>query len=377
MSIIQVLLNTLAGIIASFLVFWGSIIPGLQLHTVNAPPTVTGQSTFPTASTTPAKAKPQGGVQKSGLPASGGLAETGNPRTFATPPAAQQTPTKPQEQINIETRAALVNILCMPQTGLQSGISGSGVIVDSRGIILTNAHVAQFFLLRDYITPGNVNCVVRTGSPAETQYTATLLYLPAAWIAANASQLKAAQAMGTGEDDFAFLLITGRTDPAATLPQSFAHLPMDRAYVDTGDPMLLAAYPAGFLGNEGVQKSLYASSAIAYVTQLFSFSDTKRVDLFSVGGTVVSQGGSSGGAAVRLRDGTLAGIITTETTAATTGERDLRALALAHIDDELAAQGRGGITALLTGDLSAKATAFNTQIAPGETAQLEEVLNNN
>ena len=29
-------------------------------------------------------------------------------------------------------------------------ISGSGVIVDSRGVVLTNAHVGQFFLLHDY-----------------------------------------------------------------------------------------------------------------------------------------------------------------------------------------------------------------------------------
>ena len=94
--------------------------------------------------------------------------------------------------------------------------------------------------------------------------------------------------------------------------------------------------------------------------------DTKRV-----------AGGSSGGAAVRLRDGTLAGIIVTETTAASTGERDLRALALSHIDDALIASGNGGIVGLLVGDLSAKAVAFNSQIAPSETALLEAVLNGN
>ena len=377
MGILQTILQTLAGIIVSFLIFWGSIIPGLQLHTVNTPPAVSEQAAFPTAPV--ATSTKETDQKSSDLPSraavtNGGLAG----QTFVQPPLpSPTTPTKSQEQINTETRAALVNILCMPQTGLSSGISGSGVVVDSRGVILTNAHVAQFFLLRDYLQPGNVSCVVRVGSPAQERYTATLLYLPPAWVAENASQIKAAQATGTGEQDFAFLLITGRTDPSAALPATFPHLAMDRTYVDIGEPMLLAAYPAGFLGNESVQKNLYISSAIAYVTQLFSFNSAKNVDLFSIGGTVVSQGGSSGGAAVRLTDGKLAGIIVTETVAATTGERDLRALSLAHIDNTLIASDKGGIVGLLVGDLAAKAAAFNTQVAPSETALLEAVLKGN
>ena len=373
MNILQTLFDTLAGIVLSFLLFWGSFIPGLQLHAVTAPQAVE----FPTAptATTTSGTKPE---EKNGLveaqPTRGPFSPPVLPKQVLPKPVI---PTKSQEQINEETRAALVNILCLPQIGLSTGISGSGVVVDSRGVILTNAHIAQYFLLRDYLQPDNVTCTVRTGSPAQAMYTATLLYLPPAWIAANAAQLKAAQAVGTGEQDFAFLLITGRTDPTTTLPAAFSRIEMDRGYADIGEPMLLAAYPAGFLGAETVQKSLYASSAIAYVTQLFSFSASKNVGLFSVGGTVVSQGGSSGGAAVRLRDGTLAGIIVTETSAASTGERDLRALALSHIDDALIASGNGGIVGLLMGDLSAKAAAFNSQIAPSETALLEAVLNGN
>ena len=380
MNILQTLFDTLAGIVLSFLLFWGSFIPGLQLRAVTAPQV----AEFPTASSTPTttggtKPEEKNGLASPARPLRDVLDE--EIRGPFSPPVSSSpvstTPTKSQEQINEETRDALVNILCLPQTGLSTGISGSGVIVDGRGVILTNAHIAQYFLLRDYLQPGNVTCTVRTGSPAQAMYTATLLYLPPAWVAANAAQLKSAQAVGTGEQDFAFLLITGRTDPAAALPPSFPHLAMDRAYADIGDPMLLAAYPAGFLGAETVQKSLYASSAIAYVTQLFSFSASKNIGLFSVGGTVVSQGGSSGGAAVRLRDGTLAGIIVTETPAATTGERDLRALALSHIDDALTASGNGGIVGLLMGDLSAKAAVFNTTIAPSETALLEAVLKGN
>ena len=369
MQILQEIASTLGAIIMSFLLFWGSFIRALQI-TAEPPTAPAAIEQAPAASATSTAASVP--VATSSQPSKAPATTTTVPAPAPTPAA----PTKSQEQINEETRTALVNILCIPQAGI-NGISGSGVLIDSRGVILTNAHIAQYFLLRDYLTPGNINCVVRTGSPAEARYTATLLYVPPAWVAANASQLKAAQAVGTGEYDFAFLLITGRTDAAAVLPSNFPHVAMDRGYVDAGDPMLLAAYPAGFLGAETVQKNLYISSAVAYVTQLFSFNQSTQVDLFSIGGTVVSQGGSSGGAAVRLRDGTLAGIIATATAAASTGERDLRAVSLAHIDDALAAAGKGGVTALLTGDLSAKAAAFNAQVAPAETAALEAVLNGN
>lgn len=290
--------------------------------------------------------------------------------TVATAPApVTKAPTKSETQVNEEARAALVNILCTSQRGI-NGLSGSGIMIDSRGIILTNAHVAQYFLLRDYLFPSNIQCVVRVGSPAEPRYEAEILYLPPAWITANASQIGSAASTGTGEHDYAFLRITKRTNNEP-LPASFPTLKMDRGYVDVGELMLLASYPAGFLGGETITKNLYASSAIAYVTQLFTFSDNRsKVDLFSIGGTVVSQGGSSGGAAVRLQDGSLAGVITLATIADSTGKRDLRALALSHIDESLAAQGQGGVTALLLGDAAAKAAAFNAQTAPTLRQQL-------
>lgn len=383
MDILQNILAPIFGLIASLVFFVGTIIPGLLAQNISTTPAPVAQiatttTEFPAApivATTSATAPPQENVQPAPQ-----AAAPAKPVTVPAPPTAallppSSVPTKTEEQVNDETRAALVNILCLPQAAI-NGISGSGVFIDSRGVILTNAHVAQYFLLRNYPATGNIECVVRIGSPAQARYTATLLYVSPAWIAANASQLKAAQATGTGERDFAFLLITGRTDGSA-LPASFPRIQMDRGYVDTGYAMLLAAYPAGFLGADTVQKSLYASSAIAYVTQLFSFSDSQKVDLFSIGGTVVSQGGSSGGAAVRLSNGTLAGIITTATVGASTGDRDLRAVSLAHIDDSLAAEGKGGITALLTGDLTAKAAAFNAQVAPTLTAQLEAALKGN
>src|SRR6202021_1964720 len=73
--------------------------------------------------------------------------------------------------------ASLVNIVCVSADPSIPSISGSGVIIDSRGIILTAAHVAQFFLLQDYLGPNTVTCLVRDGSPARRAYIAEPVYI--------------------------------------------------------------------------------------------------------------------------------------------------------------------------------------------------------
>ena len=123
--------------------------------------------------------------------------------------------------------------------------------------------------------------------------------------------------------------------------------------------------------------NLFITSALATVKEIYTFDGGPRIDLVSVGGTIVSQGGSSGGAIVRMTDGTLNGIIVTASLAgATTAERDLRAITLAHIDRSLAKQGEGGISTLLSGDMSAKAAQFSQTTAPGLKKILTDVLEN-
>jgi hypothetical protein len=296
--------------------------------------------------------------------------------TSSTPVPAAPVAVIPTEQLNAQTRSALVNILCTTKAGGSfEPISGSGVMVDTRGVILTNAHVAQFFLLHDYGSPGNVQCVIRTGSPAEPAYNAELLYLPPSWVNANASQITSQKAMGTGENDYAFLLITNPAAPTLPYPSSFPALAMTSASPDVNDPVLLAAYPAGFLGGTTIQMDLYVSSALSTVQELFTFDDPSNIDLISLGGTVVAQSGSSGGAVVSATSGKLIGIIATESQGTTTASRDLNAITISHINRSLTSLGQGGITGLLSGDLNQEAQDFNTNTAPGEIKTLEAVLN--
>lgn len=292
-----------------------------------------------------------------------------------TPPATVMLVAQiDQDTLQQNVRAALVNLLCTTRGGgYFNPISGSGVVIDSRGIILTNAHVAQYFLLRDYPTADSVECVVRVGSPAAPRYTARLLYLPPDWVKENVSKIVEREPTATGENDFALLYISGTTS-GTELPAAFPYLPVAPAAPSTGVGMLLTAYPAGFLEGIAIQTNLYATAAYATVGQLFTFNDPDNVDLFSVGGTVVSQGGSSGGAAVRTDTGALAGIITTETVSPTTSGRDLRAITIAHIDRVLRKDGMGGLEQFISGNILTLADTFNTHVAPLEFALFKSVL---
>ncbi len=281
------------------------------------------------------------------------------------------------EAVNANTRASLVNILCIARSGSGIGsISGSGIIVDSRGVILTNAHIGQFFLLKDYPTPNSVECTIRTGSPAEPRYKAELLYLPPAWIDANASQLKAERPLGTGEHDYAFLRITASADLNTPLPASFPNVGLTTDDPEIGEEVLLAGYPAGFLNGTSIERDLYVTSAFTVVQKLFTFDEKGFIDVISIGGTVLSQGGASGGAVVRGSDSRVMSLISTATAGATTGDRDLRAVMLSHINRSLAAEGKGGIKALLSTDIAEAAADFATNVAPGEREKLITALNN-
>ncbi len=297
------------------------------------------------------------------------------PTPVPTPPPPAVAYNSP-EVVNTQIRESLVNILCTTQTGgsMQS-ISGSGVLISSKGIVLTNAHVGQFFLLKDYAGPHSINCVIRTGSPAMAQYSATLLYLPPAWVTTNAKEIKSAAAVGTGEDDYAFLLITGRLD-GTSLPAKFPNALLALDVPEVGDPVVLASYPAQFLGASSIQMNLYTSSAVSTVQKLYTFAaENGPIDVVSLGSSIVAQSGSSGGAAARLTDGALYGIITTATEGTTTDTRELRAITLAHIDRSLTKYGKGGLVPFLTsGNTTEKADDFNTNVAPGLTKQLTDAL---
>ncbi|MBI5644705.1 trypsin-like peptidase domain-containing protein [Candidatus Kaiserbacteria bacterium] len=273
------------------------------------------------------------------------------------------TPPLPFTTINDHARAALVNILCVPRTGGSlHPISASGVIIDPRGVVLTNAHVAQYVLLSE-AAQVDLRCELRVGSPAKARYAPRVMYLPKAWVEAHAKDILASHPLGTGEHDYALIHIASSLD-GTPLPSSFPYLQPDaRETIGfVGDDVLVASYPAEFLGGYATYDNLYSATSVTSIKQLLTITGP-TVDLISVGGVIGAQSGSSGGGVVNAWD-RLIGIITTTSLGATTAERDLRAITLSYISADLLAQSGFDLDLTLRGDPSAQTFDFTKDQAP-------------
>ena len=305
-----------------------------------------------TTTATPAPApKPTTGTPSGTKPA--------QPPSPVTPPAVTITlqqaiqsisslaGTSSVSSVNDRVRTALVNIICTTAAGgAFNSISASGVLIDPRGVIMTNAHVAQFYLLRDYQQKDFVTCIIRTGSPAQPMYTAELMFIPPSWIEENASKIDDESPTGNGEHDYALLRITGPVSTNVPMPTQFPFLLTAVHTSPSNTEVIVAGYAAGFLGGITVQKELYASSAVSRVGEIFTYGGDSP-DVYSVGGTVVAQHGSSGGPVALSDTGVLTGIIVTATDAAETSQRDLRAISTQYIiNDFLKERGKSLESAL-------------------------------
>lgn len=274
------------------------------------------------------------------------------PTGVSTPIPSPAKPTISPIEMNKKARASIVNIICTTKSGgAFRPISGSGVIISENGIILTTAHLAQYFLLENAVEAGYLDCAIRNGDVAEPAYDAKLVYIPPKWIEQNAENIIRDEAKGTGENDYAFLLInksmvSGKELPAIFLfgvPDfDFENLPAELS-------VLLAAYPAGFIGGISIQKDLGLTSTFATVKNLYTFSEeeSNNLDIFSLSGNIVAQSGSSGGGVFDTRDGKMLGIIVTSSEATTTGNRILNAITLPYAKRDFEKSAGEKLTAFL------------------------------
>ena len=268
----------------------------------------------------------------------------------------------PEGYDDAKTKAAVVNIICSSKKKGLPSMTGSGVVINPEGIILTNAHVGQYFLLSEYLATGELRCAIRGGNPARTLYKAEILYISSTWIEENSKNIIGVKGKGTGENDFSLLRIAESSDGRA-LPSPFPHIPYSlTSSFKAKSPAVITAYPAEYIPDGDISRKLYALSAPTELIKAYTFEKT-TTDLVSLHGSYLAQRGSSGGALVGA-DGELKGIISTASIKFYDGVRRLYAITTGHVDRVINRESEESLAELLSGNMSRKAVRFQLQTAP-------------
>lgn len=272
-----------------------------------------------------------------------------------------------------EPLEAIVNIYCTFTTkDYTKTTTGTGFFIDPDGVIMTNAHVAQFLLLQETDEDGKTECVIRNGNPATPKYHAELLYLPPAWIQENASVMNDKIPMGTGERDYSLLYVSSTLDKTP-LPAVFPALDFDTSFLPLstkGKEVIAAGYPATALLKNGADADLIPQQATSSVTELYTFG-SNYADVFSISSSDVGAEGSSGGPVLN-ENGAVIGMIVTKGDDTIDGSGSLRAITLSHIERTILEETNFTLKQNLAGNLPYRAGVFAKTLAPFLLAILQQ-----
>lgn len=241
-------------------------------------------------------------------------------------------------------------------------------MIDPKGFILTNAHVAQYLLFDDM----GVTCTIRTGTPARPAYKSKLVFIPPVWVSENAHALVEDAPTGTGEHDYAILAVSDSATKEP-LPTLFPSVTLASVAPRLLAPVVIGSYGAQFLEANQIESALTPTLVYGSVKEIFTFG-TSTIDVLALGGSAAAQEGSSGGGVMDL-SGLLVGIITTSTVTGDTATRKLNAITASYIKSDYAAQSGQSLTTLLDMHPLVAANQFASHISSLESI-LKASLNN-
>lgn len=220
--------------------------------------------------------------------------------TPAAPSGGAEAPA-PTSVFSIDSfeRGAIVSLLCIDTS--DSPITGTGIVVDPRGIILTNAHVAVEFLFSGWPDEPLRNCSVRKGSPARVAYRAEIMFIPEGYVRTAVDYIgKDDEGYVYGTDDYALLRVSAPSDESATLPSSFPFARVNpRPSLSVGSPTYMIGYPASFISWITIYRDHHMVNSMVPVKEIKSLPGGSPGDVFAFSGSIAGQYGTSGGAVIQ------------------------------------------------------------------------------
>lgn len=259
---------------------------------------------------------------------------------------------------------SVVNIYCTQKIGsLRKTVTGTGILINADGTILTNAHVAQYPLVAE--KNSSVICNVRTGQIAERPHSISTVFISPKWSAKNAPYINTGGTLQTGQSDFALLRI------ATTDLGRLGLKPVDisYSYPPTGTQVVITSYPVDVLASKP-STTLSMQTDSPTVIKADSFNGGNIVDIIETSPSRLGQRGSSGGLITSLNE--MIAMVTIVLEAQGPGQhKPIRAITPTHIHSELSEYVSGGLeTISRTGSQS-----LQTKFALTDKVRLMELFN--
>lgn len=292
--------------------------------------------------------------------------------TPTIPPTAPIAPPATEKKVTLDTSTestianTVVSIICMRYNGNKIHLTnGSGVLISSQGVVLTNSHVAQMFLLKDK----GYDCSIRRENIPTYGFKAVPLYINEDWVEDNFLAITNPSPVGTGENDYALLLITANTNPALSLPRSFPAATLNTASeaAKIGDDITVAGYPGIQTNDFNIATQASLKTDKTTIKNVFTL-DRITVDVFATRDTPVARRGASGGGV--FEDNELIGTIVTTSPGTSPTSLVINALTLDYINRDLKDATGKTLKETLNGNLTEQAASFGSSVAPRLTELL-------